>query len=144
MYCLYVYVYHTNFTNLLIKMLILSVVILSYPTYTLSLINTDMFLMALLSILIWRCHQMKTFSALRALCAGNSPLTGEFPSQRPVTRSFDVSLICAWINGWVNNREAGDLRRHRAHCDVTVMIRVSQVRSSDLVANLSNSTSNSR
>ena len=36
---------------------------------------------------------MKTFSALLALCAGNSPVTGEFPSQRPVTRSFDV-LIC--------------------------------------------------
>ena len=33
------------------------------------------------------------------------------------------SLICAWINGWVNNREAGDLRRHRAHYDVTVMAR---------------------
>ena len=32
------------------------------------------------------------------------------------------SLICAWINGWVNNREAGELRRHRAHYDVTVMI----------------------
>ena len=31
-------------------------------------------------------------------------------------------LICAWINGWVNNREAGDLRRHRAHYDVTLMI----------------------
>ena len=31
------------------------------------------------------------------------------------------SLICAWFNGWVNNREAGDLRHHRAHCDVTVM-----------------------
>ena len=31
------------------------------------------------------------------------------------------SLICAWINGWVNNREAGDLRRHRAHYDVIVM-----------------------
>ena len=31
------------------------------------------------------------------------------------------SLICAWINGWVNNREAGDLRRHRVHYDVTVM-----------------------
>ena len=40
---------------------------------------------------------------------------------RPVTRSFDVSLICAWINGWVNNREAGDLSRNRAHHDVTVM-----------------------
>ena len=33
---------------------------------------------------------MKTFSALLALCAGNSPVTGESPSQRPVTRSFDV------------------------------------------------------
>ena len=32
------------------------------------------------------------------------------------------SLICAWMNGWVNNREAGDLRRHRAHYDVIVMI----------------------
>ena len=31
------------------------------------------------------------------------------------------SLICVWINGWVNNREAGDLRRHRAHYDVIVM-----------------------
>ena len=33
---------------------------------------------------------METLSALLALCAGNSPVTGEFPSQRPVTRSFDV------------------------------------------------------
>ena len=33
------------------------------------------------------------------------------------------SLICAWINGWVNNGEAGDLRRHRAHYDVMVMSR---------------------
>ena len=31
------------------------------------------------------------------------------------------SLICAWINGWVNNREAGDLRRHRADYDVNVI-----------------------
>ena len=31
------------------------------------------------------------------------------------------SLICVWINGWVNNREAGDLRRYRVHYDVTVM-----------------------
>ena len=62
-----------------------------------------------------------TFSALLALCAGNSPVTGEFPSQRPVTRSFMFSLICAWINGWVNNREAADLRRHRAHYDVILV-----------------------
>ena len=33
---------------------------------------------------------METFSALLALCAGNSPVTGEFPKQRPMTRSFDV------------------------------------------------------
>ena len=178
---------------------------------------------------------METFSALLVLCAGNSPVTSEFPTQRPVTRSFDVlclrllapetlcfwvvrpsvrslkyptnsdrftpvaclsvrpsgevsghlpenawrewpeilhadaswppselirlwsqswfssvwrrhfyfvkwvkfgisghfpevgasvwSLICAWTNGWANNRDTdnGNLRRHRAHYDVTVM-----------------------
>ena len=37
----------------------------------------------------WR-HQMETFSASLTLCSGNSPVTGEFPSQRPVTRSFGV------------------------------------------------------
>ena len=40
----------------------------------------------------WWRHQLETFSALLALCAGNSPVTGEFPAQRPVTRSFDVSF----------------------------------------------------
>ena len=64
---------------------------------------------------------METFSALLTICAGNSPATGEIPTQRPVTRSFDVLLICAWKNGWVNNGEAGDLRRHLDHYDVTVM-----------------------
>ena len=68
----------------------------------------------------WWRHQMETFSTLLAICAGNSPVTGEFPAQRPVTRSFDASFDHAWINGWVNNREAGDLRRHRSHCDVTI------------------------
>ena len=38
----------------------------------------------------WWRHQMETFSALLALCAGNSPINVEFPAQRPVTRSFDV------------------------------------------------------
>ena len=38
----------------------------------------------------WWRHQMETFSALLTLCAGNSPVPGEFPAQRPVTRSFDV------------------------------------------------------
>ena len=61
-------------------------------------------------------------SALLAHCAGNSPITGEFPAQRPVTRSFDILLIFVWRNDWVNNHEAGDLRRHRSHYDVTVMV----------------------
>ena len=56
------------------------------------------------------------------LCVGNSPVIGEFPAQRPVTRSFDFFLWSTpWINGWVNHREAGDLRRHGAHYDVTVI-----------------------
>ena len=38
----------------------------------------------------WWRHQMETLSALLAMCAGNSPVPGEFPAQRPVTRSFDV------------------------------------------------------
>ena len=49
-----------------------------------------------------RRHEMETFSTLLALCVWNSPVTGEFPSHRPVTRNFNVSLICVWTSGWVN------------------------------------------
>ena len=57
----------------------------------------------------WWHHQMETFSALLAIC-----VWGNHQSQRPVTRSFDVIyFFCARINGWVNNNEGGDLRRHR-------------------------------
>ena len=38
----------------------------------------------------WWRHQMETFSALLAICAGNSPVPGELPTQRPVTRGCDV------------------------------------------------------
>ena len=47
--------------------------------------------------------------------AVNSPHTGQWRG------AFMFSFIRAWIIGWVNNSEAGDLRRHRAHYDVTVM-----------------------
>ena len=40
----------------------------------------------------WWCHQMETFPALLPICVVNSPVTGEFPAQRPETRSFDVSF----------------------------------------------------
>ena len=48
------------------------------------------------------------------------PFCGEFTGHRWIPRTM-FSLISAWINGWVNNREASDLRRHRAHYNVTVM-----------------------
>ena len=54
-------------------------------------------------------------------------LCGEFIVHRwiPCKKASDTELWCflwSWINGWVNNREAGDLRRHRAHYDVIVML----------------------
>ena len=69
----------------------------------------------------WWRHQMETFSALLALCAGNSPVTGEFPSQRSVTRSFDAFFDLRLYKRLRKIREAGDLRLHRAHYDFTVM-----------------------
>ena len=45
-----------------------------------------------LEYVTWWHHWMETFSALLAICAGNSPVAGEFPAQRPVTQSFDVSF----------------------------------------------------
>ena len=76
--------------------------------------------MSAYAMIIWRCHQMGTFSALLALYARNSPVTGEFPSQRQVTRSFDVFCdLC------LNKRLSKQLwgwwfETHRAHYDATV------------------------
>ena len=67
----------------------------------------------------WWRHQMETFSALLAICTGNSPVNSLHKGQWRGALMF--SLICARINGWVNNRDAGDLRRHRTHYDVIVM-----------------------
>ena len=69
----------------------------------------------------WWRHQIETFYASLAICAGihrspvNSPHKGQWRG------ALMFSLICVWINGWVNKREAGDLRRYRAHYDVSVM-----------------------
>ena len=72
----------------------------------------------------WWRHQMETFSALLALCAENSPVTGAVNSchKGQSCGALMFSLVCAWINVWVNNREAGYLRRHRAHYHVTAMV----------------------
>ena len=65
---------------------------------------------------------METFSALLAICAGNSQASGEFPAQRPVTRSFDVFFDLCVNKRLRKNREAGDLRRYCARYEVIVMI----------------------
>ena len=64
----------------------------------------------------WWRHQMDTFSALLALCAGNSPVPGEFPSQRSVTRSFDVFFDLR-LNKRLSKQSWG------AHYDVIVVIK---------------------
>ena len=64
---------------------------------------------------------MSTFSALLTLCADNSAVTGEFPAQRPVTRSFDAFFDLCLNKRLANKHEAGDLRRNRAHYDDIVM-----------------------
>ena len=69
----------------------------------------------------WWRHQMETFSALLALCAGNSPVPVNSPHKGQWRGALMFSLICARINGWVNNRKAGVLRRYRGHYGVDVM-----------------------
>ena len=68
---------------------------------------------------------MEKFSALLAFCAGNSPVTGEFPARGPVTRSFDVFFD---LDGWANNGDAGDLSCYRANYDVIVMLQITHVK----------------
>ena len=70
----------------------------------------------------WWRHQMETFSALLTICAGNSPVMGEFPAQSPVTRSSDVFFDLR-LNARLSKQRWGRwLRRHCVHYDVTVMI----------------------
>ena len=54
----------------------------------------------------WWRHQMETFSALLALCEGNSPVSGEFTPQRPVTRSFDLFFYLR-LNKQLNKQSRG-------------------------------------
>ena len=68
----------------------------------------------------WWRHQMETFSASLAICVGNSPGPGEFPTQRPVTRSFDVYFDLRpnkWLSkqswGWWFETLSCSLWRHR-------------------------------
>ena len=70
---------------------------------------------------------METLSALLVICAGNSPVTVEFPDKGQWRGALMFPLTRAWINGWVNNPKTGDLRRHRTHYYVTIMAHVDQI-----------------
>ena len=67
---------------------------------------------------------METFSALLACCEGKHRSPVDSPHKGQWRGALMFSLLCTWTNGWVNSRDAGDLRHHRAHDDVTVMMPV--------------------
>ena len=69
----------------------------------------------------WWRHQMETFPRYRPFVRGihRSPVNSPHKGQWRVALVF--SFICVWINGWVNNRETGDLRRHHTRYDLIVM-----------------------
>ena len=63
----------------------------------------------------WWRHQMETFSRYWPFVRGIHRSPMDSPHKGQWRGAFVFPLICAWINGWVNTREAGDLDRHRAH-----------------------------
>ena len=72
------------------------------------------------SISMMRLSNGNIFS-VTDLLGSTSPVTGGFPHKDQWHRALVFPLICAWTNGWANNRDADDLRRHRAHYDAIVM-----------------------
>ena len=81
--------------------------------------DKDLFILHIQYHFCWRCghDDVIKWKHLLALCSGNS----YSPHKGQCRRALFFSLICTWINGWVNNREAGDLRWHCAHYDVIVI-----------------------
>ena len=92
-----------------------------------------------LSSVLWGQHSLELSRVYCVLCFMKNVIKlKQFPLNWPFVRAIDqsrwipphkgqwrgalvFSLICVWINGWVNNLEADDLRRHRGHYDVIVM-----------------------
>ena len=69
----------------------------------------------------WICNQNMMTSSNGNIFRVTGQLCGEFPAKGQWRGALMFSLICVWINDWVNNREAGDLRRYRTHYNVIVM-----------------------
>ena len=81
------------------------------PKFCLGLVRSDD------DVIIWKYfpHYWPFVQEIHQSLIVYSPHKGQWH------RALIFSLICTWTNGWVNNRDAGDLRCHRAHYDITVM-----------------------
>ena len=66
------------------------------------------------------------FRVIGPLCGGIHRSSVNSPHKGHWSGALMFSLILTWINGWENNREAGDMIRHCAHYDVTVMLLIPQ------------------
>ena len=93
---------------------------------------------------------METFSALLAICAGNSPVPGEFPAQRPVTRSFDVFFdpslnkrLSKHSRGWWFETLSGPLWRHSNDSPGHTLTETSALRPRQMATRLQTAFSNS-
>ena len=111
----------------------------------------DSFLKLVLTPFAWWRHQMETFFALLDSCAGNSPVPGEFPTQRPVTQSFDVFFdlrlnkrLCKQWWGWWFETLSRPLWRHRngkirpqvdenGRCSVSIIVLCPNTETYDIV-----------
>ena len=86
-----------------------------FPTYDICIVIT------------WWHHQVENLPCYWPFVREIHQLSINSPHKGQWHGALMFSLICAWINGWVNNGEAGDLRRHWAHYDVTVMYPISSL-----------------
>ena len=104
---------------------------ISYKVYTMASYNLDTSVTrALITFMVhddvikWK-HFLRNWPFVQGIHRSpvNSPYKGQWRG------ALMFSLICVWINGWVNNRKAGDLRRYRAQYDVIVMSSIRRVNS---------------
>ena len=112
---------NSQFANLF-RYLLLFIILLCFLVIILSTVNQGKRNRTARNISHDDVIKWKHFSRHRPFVRGihRSPMYSPHKSQWHLALMF--SFICAWINGWVNNREDGDLRRHRTHYDVIVML----------------------
>ena len=83
--------------------------------------NTSYWLSSWALLVTWWRHQWKHFPRYWPFVRGIHRSTVNSPHKGQWRGALMFSLICTWINGWVNNSEAGDLKCHRAYYNVSVL-----------------------